>query len=101
MPADPDLEIRKREGGGGRGVGGRSSRSFDKGGARSPQFRPKLSGGIASGKNVASHAGVFRDLVFRPEGRNTSSPKTPAWEARKNGKKKIIVAYLTYFRVIP
>ena len=97
VPADPDLEIRKGEGGG----GGRSSRPFDKEGARSPQFRPKLSGGIASGKNVASNAGLFRGARISSGGTKHELPlKRLRGRLGKTGRKKIIEAYLTYFRVI-
>ena len=91
-----------KEGGGeGRGVGGRSSRPFDKEGGRSPQFRPKLSGGIASGKNVASNAGLFSGARISSGGTKHELPlKRLRGRLGKTGRKKIIVAYLTYFRVI-
>ena len=89
-----------KEGGGG-GGGGRSFRPFDKGGAPSPQFRPKLRGGIAPGKNVASHAGLFRGARISSGGTKHELPlKRLRGRLGKTGRKKIIVAYLTYFRVI-
>ena len=123
MP-DPDLEIMMGEGWG-------SHLDPLIRGARSPkkcfwpfgsQFRPKIRRGgggaagpprplpwichwsrnIASGKKVASHAGLFRgaSISSLPVGiYETRAPlKTPAWEARRNGKKKKII--VAYFRVI-